>query len=413
MKPRPFAVVLAAGVALAATPLGAQESLLPSMGWGLGWSLSAWHFTTALPQSSGALADVAEVAIPFRVRSVFGRWNLDLSGAAVAGAAHFTAGAAQQALGGTGGQGDEGGDRATTIYGPTDLKLRMTGPLLGDNLLLTAGVNIPTGKVGLNTDETNTLQAIGAPALRMPVGAFGTGAGFTLGVIRAFQGDEWAFALGGSVEQRSEYAPIALLLSTGKAETKVTPGTAAHITLGFDRSLGEHRLSALVVGDLFSKDKVRFDQGGGAEGINDFTLGPQVTLTTRLDFASSHWRESGLSLAARTRGQFSDASGTTVAGSSGTYFEGSLGGVLGGADGKGFIVAVDGRMHSGLKFTDSLMGAAVTAVGLTLGVETQRARTSSRFVVSGQYGTFDTGKASTTGFGVTIGMSVGARREAR
>jgi hypothetical protein len=396
-------------LAVAAPALGAQEALLPSTGWGFGTSVSAWHFTTPLPQSGGRLVDIAEVAIPIRVRTVFGRWSFDLSGAGAVGAAHFSA----SGTGAQGGQGGDGGsDRLVAIYGPTDLKLRLTGPIIGNNLLVTAGANLPTGKVALNGDETSALQAIGAPAVRMPVGAFGTGTGFTLGLIKAFEGEDWAVALGASVEQRTEYSPIALLLSSGKAETKVTPGTAAHLTLGLDRPLGESRLSLLLVGDVFSKDKVRLGSAA-ADGSNDYTLGPQVTATSRIDFGSARWRESSFSVAARMRGAFSDSSGAKVSGSDGTYLEGALGGVLGGADGAGLIIGVDARWHSGLKFTDALVGAAATAAGVTLGVE--RAGTSSltRFFLHGQYGTFDTGTAKTTGFGVMLGLSVAARREAR
>jgi hypothetical protein len=398
-------------VAGAAPALAAQEALLPSTGWGMGVSVSAWHFSTPVPQSGGGLADIAEVAIPFRVRTVFGRWSFDLSGAGAAGAAHFqTIPSAQGSQAGP--AGDEGGDRLVSIYGPTDLKLRLTGPLVGDNLLFTAGVNLPTGKVALNADETSALQAIGAPAVRMPVGAFGTGTGFTLGLIKAFEGDDWAVALGASVEQRTEYSPIALLLSSGKAETKVTPGTAAHLTVGLDRPLGESRLSLLLVGDVFSKDKVRLGSSA-ADGSNDYTLGPQVTATTRIDFATTRWRESSLSVAARMRTAFSDSSGTKVSGSDGTYLEGALSGVLGGAYGAGLIVGVDARWHSGLKFTDAMVGAATTAAGVTLGVERAGPSSLTRFFLHGQYGTFDTGTTKATGFGAILGLSVSARREAR
>jgi len=390
------------------TAVGAQESLLPTTGWGVGSTISAWHFSTPIAQSGGAVADIAEMAIPFRVRSVFGRWSVDLSGAGAFGAVHTSA----RPSGSDSDEGDDG-DQVFTIFGPTDVKLRVTGPVVGDNLLVTIGLNLPTGKVGLDGDETTTLQAIGAPAVRMPVGSFGTGAGATLGAIRAFEGDDWAVAVGGSLEQRTEYSPIALLLSGGKAETQVTPGTAAHLTLGLDRALGESRFSTLLVGDVFSKDQVRFTGGGTSESNSDFQLGPQVTLTSKIDFGSVSWRESAFAVAARLRGEFSDSTGAKVSGSSGTYLEASIGGVRGGPEGKGFVVAADARWHSGLKFTDALVGAAVTAVGVSLGYEAVQSSSTTRFIVHGQYGTFDTGTTSTSGFGVTFGLSIGARREAR
>lgn len=403
---RRLAVIIAAS-ALSAADAPAQETLLPSTGWGVGVALATWHFVTAIPQPSGAVADLVEVAIPFRLRGVVGRWSLDLSGAGANGVAHLTSGGGDAS--GSGGGGSN--DRVVTVGGPTDVKLRITGPVVGENTLVTVGVNLPTGKVGLNADETATLQAIGAPALRMPVGAFGAGAGATLGIIRVIQGGDWALALGASAEQRSEYSPIALALAGGRAETKVTPGTAAHVTVGYDRPLGEGRWSLLAVGDVYSKDKI-FASGGGLEAArNEYTLGPQFTVSSQMQFAARRWREATFATAVRLRSEFADATGAKVPGSSGTYLEGALGGVIGGATGSGFIIGADGRWHSGLSFTDALVGAAVSAAGVTLGVERAGRFSLSRWTLHAQYGTFDTGRVSTVGMSVTLGLSVSARRE--
>jgi len=391
---------LIATLAVCGTTAGAQESLLPAGGWGVATAISAWHFSTPIPQAAGRVANVVEAAVPFRMRGTVGRWSVDLSGAGAVGAVHFSAG--------DDGQGE---DRAVTIAGPTDVKLRLTGPLFSDALQLTAGFNLPVGKTGLDADETSALQVVGAPALRMPIGAFGTGAGMTLGFVRAFEGEDWAIALGASAEQRTEYSPIALALSTGRSETKVTPGTAIHVTAGLDRALGEGRWSLLFVGDVFSEDQVRL--ADAADASNDYTLGPQFTLSSQMDFGASGWRAAGLNIAARLRSEFTDATGAKVSGSSGTYLEGSLGGVRGGTTGMGFIIGADARWHSGLTFTDALVGAAVTAAGVTIGLERAGTSTLTRFTINGQYGTFDTGVTSTTGFGATIGFSVSSRREAR
>ena len=411
---RRLAVSLSAAAFLvAALRADAQEALLPSTGWGLAFGLSAWHFTTAMPQASGAVADVVEVAMPFRVRTVRGRWSFDVSGAGAFGAVHLTTSTVGLQPGQGGNSGGGSNDRVVTIGGPTDVKLRLTGPVVGDNTLVTLGLNLPTGKVALSADETAALQAIGAPALRMPVGAFGAGAGATLGVIQVVQGDEWALAFGASGEQRTEYSPIALALTSGTVDTKVKPGTAVHGTVGYDRPLGEGRWSLLFVGDIYSKDVLSSSGGGLPASSSAYTLGPQFTVSSVMNFAASRWREASWGVAVRMRSEFSDASGAKVAGSSGTYLETSIGGVRGGSTGKGFVIGADARWHSGLTFTDALVGAASTSAGITMGVERARASTLTRWTLHGQYGTFDTGRTSTTGMGVTLGLSIAARREAQ
>jgi hypothetical protein len=396
-----------ATLVIAASSLPAQDALLPSASWGGGLNLSAWYFTTPLVQSGGNLQAVTQVAVPFRIQALFGRFSVDLSGAGAAGAALF------KASGEPGGEG-EGGDgeeemRVVSLFGPTDLKLRVTGPIVGDNLVATLGLNLPTGKVGMNSEETEAMQVLGAPALRMPVASFGTGAGVTLGAIRAFEFDSWALALGASVEQRTEYSPVALALSSGRSETKITPGMALHFTGAIDRTLGEHRLGVLLTADQFSRDQVMLD----ATTSSSYQLGPQLGVAARLAIGSTRWRSSEMTLSYRLRGEFSDAQNDKVSGSSGTYIEGSIGGVRGSEGRTGLILGADFRLHSGLTFTDQLVGAATTAGGVSIGFESPRERSVFRMVLRGQYGTFDTGVAKGTGMGVSLGFAVAARREAQ
>jgi hypothetical protein len=374
------------------------QSLVPLAAWGTSPSVSVWHFATPLAQSAGGVGDVAEAAVPFRVRVARKSWRADLTGAAAFGAVHLTS--------------PSGDDRAITIAGPTDVKLRVTAPLLSDATLLTVGVNIPTGKVALSSDETTALQILAAPALAMPVASFGTGSGFTVGLVRAFQGEGWAVALGAAAEKRSEYSPVSLALSSGTSSTQLTPGMAAHVTAGLDRTVGRGRVGVLVVGDVYTKDQIVITTAP-RDTSNNYTLGPQLSVSTQYDFGGGGWRESAIGAGVRLRTMYADATGAKVTGSSGTYLEGSLSGVRGGAEGAGLIIGADARYHTGLLFTEALVGAAVSAVGLTLGFEHAGQRTATRLTVHGSYGTFATGKSSATGMGVTLGFSIAARREAQ
>ena len=58
-----------------------------------------------------------------------------------------------------------------------------------------------------------------------------------------------------------------------------------------------------------------------------------------------------------------------------------------------------------------LSRADVEAAGVTIGVERAGTSTMTRWTLHGQYGTFDTGRASTSGMGVTLGLSIAGRRE--
>jgi hypothetical protein len=392
------ALLVASAMLAASAAASAQANLLPSTAWGFAPMVSGWHFTTPLATPGGRIQDAAQAAVPFQIRVGSGAWSFDVTGAYAAGAVHVVPNNAALT--------DEGDD-VLLLAGPTDVKLRVSGPLIEDRLLLVAGVNVPTGTTRLDADQLSVLQTMSAPGLGMPVPSYGTDTGGTLGIIDVMETAGWTLAIGGSLEKRTEYTPIALAVSTeGGGDTRLTPGIATHLTLGGDRLVSSSRLNVLLLTDLYGTDRVAFASGGVESGGTHYHLGPQVAALARLDFAGDRWSEGALALSIRRRSAFSDANGATVPGSDGTYIDGSLGGVLGGADRTGLVIGVDGRWHSGLPFTTSLVGAAATVGGATLGVATPHVR----LALHGQYGTFDTGVSRTTGYGGSLALSFFAGR---
>jgi hypothetical protein len=170
-------------------------------------------------------------------------------------------------------------------------------------------------------------------------------------------------------------------------------------------------MGLLLIGDAFTKDQVSVGSGSAGAASTSYTLGPQLTALARFDFGSTAWRESGATVAVRYRSAYTDATSTKIAGSDATYLEGSIGGVLGHAESAGLILAADARWHSGMTFTTSLVGAAVTAAGVTIGVESSGG--GFRFALHPEYGSFSTGTAKTTGFGGSMMFSFAARRGAQ
>lgn len=406
MRSRAKQIIFAIATSAAITTARAQDVLLPTTSWGFVPVIAAWHFNTAI----NGVADVAQVAVPFKVRfGLGGAWSMDLTGAYASSAVHSSK--SDSSSGNSGNSGSGGGDNLLMLTGPTDLKVRVTGPIKGDALQMTFGLNLPTGTTHLTSDQTAVLEAAGAPALHMPVAAYGAGLGGTIGIVSAIERGDWAFAFGAAVEQRTEYTPIAIALSSGTSETQVTPGTALHLSVGADRALGEGRMGLLVIGDVFTKDKISVGSGGSSSGSTSYTLGPQLTALAKFDFASTHWRESGASIAVRYRSAYTDANSVKVTGSDATYLEGTIGGVLGSANSAGFILAADARWHSGMPFTNALVGAAATAAGVTIGIESGGG--GFRFALHPEYGSFSTGTAKTTGLGGSIVFSFAARRGAQ
>jgi hypothetical protein len=394
------ALVLAIAAVGAGIPsgLGAQGALAPTAEWRGAPVFTSWSFGTAIEQSAGDVSSVQQFAVPLRARfRIRDRWSVDVASAVSSSTVSLKSGSTTRSL---------------SLSGLSDLNVRLTGPLIGDAFLLTAGVNIPTGSTELGADATAVVQAIAAPALSMPVSALGLGFGGTLGILGAREMGPWAVALGASVEQRTEYTPIALALSSGQSRTTLAPGMATHLSLGADRSIGAKRLALVVVGDLYAEDGLTL-AAGGVSSTSNYSLGPQVSAIGRLDFAAGGWRDAALNAAVRMRSQFTDAAGSKVAGSGGSYLEGSIGGVRGGPADRGLILGADARWHSGLEFTSALVGASVAAAGATVGVDWPFAQAAIRVALRGQYGTLNTGSHSSSIMGLQLSGSIAARGGAR
>jgi hypothetical protein len=380
--------------------LHAQEALLGGVSGGAAAAWTRWTFAEPIPQGTLSIRGVSQVALPVSVRFRMGRsWSLEAGGAVATGTV----------------QVDSGNQRTSlSLSGLTDLKVRLSRSIGSGRTLLTAGVNLPTGTTGLDGNQTTALQALAAPGLQMPVSALGLGPGATLGLIRAMEAGNWAFALGTSVEMRTEYTAVELALASGASRTTIRPGTALHLTFGGDRSIGDHRFGFQFLADAYTQDEVVVGLATGTTVGADYSLGPQFSAMAHLDLNAERWRTAALGVAIRHRTPFTDGNDQTVAGSAGTYVDASFGGVRGGPTGSGFILAADARYHTGLPFTDALVGAKSLVAGITIGAEVPASpRAAWRFTARPQYGTFDTGRANSSGMGLAVSIGYAARTGVR
>jgi hypothetical protein len=111
------------------------------------------------------------------------------------------------------------------------VRLRVVGRVRDEAVLVTAGLNLPSGMARLTPDGVDALRVGAAPMLGLGSPPATSGAGGTLGVVLARSIKGWAVAVGSSYEQRGRFQPVAARL-LGTTPESFTPGGAVRATLG-------------------------------------------------------------------------------------------------------------------------------------------------------------------------------------
>lgn len=373
-----------AGLATLATPLAAQDRLLGLRAAGAGVTAEGVWFGGDGVRQAGLLGGdsvrvtrITQLHVPVTVVTpIGGTWTLDATTVYGTGSVTLEGAAA-------------GTNRTTaTLSGVSDVRLRATGRLLDESLLLTAGANLPTGRTKLDAEELTAVRAIAAPALGLMAPPVGQGPSGTLGVLLARPVGAWAVAGGVSYELRGEFAPVAALVA-GAPSLDFRPGDVIHASLGADRLVGRHRLSAAFSADVFAQDRLRAGSGGTttASGttLARVKLGPIFTTDLQLQLAAPRLRELVLWGTNRWRAPFS-RDGVRVDGSGGNYLDGGLRGAVPLAARTDLIAALDGRWHTGLDLDDALTTAGTTGGALTLGLSRVMGPVTAQPFVRGQAG---------------------------
>ncbi len=353
----------------------------------------SWTFDKAVPLDTLRVQDASQISAPFLVSLPFAsRFAISMSGAA------FTS---RISTSGTSGE-------SRSLSGVTDLRFRLTGPLIGDAVQFTLGVNAPTGNRGLSLAENDVLRVVAAPALGAQVAVPGVGLGGTVGIIAARMAGNWALALGVSAEHRGSYSPLDAVIAGRGARTELTPGAAMHVSLGADRAIGVHRLTIALSGDLYGADEVR-SITGTAQQVDRYKLGPTGTATVALQVGGTGFRELSFRLSDRYRSAFADANGASIAGSSGNYFEAGVTGVLGRAGGVGVLLGLDAHQHTGLPVDEGFIGAGLTAGGVTVGLSVPTGTVEWRPTFRYSQGNLKTERLTTAMSSITVGLSLSTR----
>ena len=142
--------------------------------------------------------------------------------------------------------------RESKISGLTDTQIRATMNLGSDMVLVTAGLNIPTGRTTADTSEQEAAALIGNDFLVFPISSMGSGFGGTGGLALARPIGQWNLGAGLSVRSSMPFDPYED--ATG-AKLRYTPGTEMRARIGLDHPYGTGNASIGFTYSKFADDK--------------------------------------------------------------------------------------------------------------------------------------------------------------
>ena len=143
--------------------------------------------------------------------------------------------------------------QTSTVSGLTDTQIRANLSLGTDFVVLTAGLNIPTGKQTATQAEELAAFRVGNDFLAFPISSMGTGFGATAGVAVARPIGEWNLGFGGSLRQSASYEPFE---ASAGGRPRFQPGNEYRARLGLDHAFGTGRFAFGFTFSKFGNDEI-------------------------------------------------------------------------------------------------------------------------------------------------------------
>jgi hypothetical protein len=370
----------------------AQERLVGGRTATVGFFLESYRFGSGLVQVGGAsgspsvITSATQWVVPVSLAVPLGaRWSVDAATSVTSGQVRFASG------------------RTAALSGVGDLRLRATGRVVGDALLLTIGANVPTGAQELTAPQVEALGVLAAPALGSTLPAASAGPSATTGLVFAVERGGWTWAAGAALEVRSRFAPVAAL-SAGQPTPAFAPGPAVHLSLGGDGFVGEGALGVALTADVYARD--RFTTGGDVpSSAGVVRLGPTLGAELRWRAPSRRFRELAMYAAGRYRAPFT-RDGTPVPGTAAGYASVGARAAYPLDRSTDLTSSLDVWAHTGMAADRTLVTAATTSGTLSLGVARRAGTLTVQPYVRARVGLIDTraGSANVTGgaAGVTL-----------
>lgn len=116
-----------------------------------------------------------------------------------------------------------------SLNGLSDLKLGGHYLMSGDRWLLTFGLNLPTGKNALKSDEYAVASVLTIPAFQFRVPSYGQGSDLQVGLSTGHEMDDWVLGFGVSYLKKGGFKPFA------DVDETYGPGDELSLTIGAER----------------------------------------------------------------------------------------------------------------------------------------------------------------------------------
>lgn len=172
---------------------------------------------------------------------------------------------------------DADGGGKSTISGLTDTQLRLNYTFGTDAVVVTAGLNLPSGQYEVEEDKIAAAGQIGNDFLAFPVSSFGSGMAVTTGVAAARPLGDWNFAVGGSFRKSTEFGAYQI----EETALRFEPATEMRLRAGVDRFVLGGRVVFGLMYSIFGEDACE----GCAAGTSrtTYSTGDRLTAQAALD----------------------------------------------------------------------------------------------------------------------------------
>jgi len=139
------------------------------------------------------------------------------------------------------------------IAGLTDTQIRANYVLGNDFVVLTAGVNLPTGQSRVPLDQVPAASLIGSDFLGFPISNMGTGFGETGGIVVARPVSDWNVGAGISMRRTERYEPFD---AGAEGTLRYQPGNEYRARVGADHAVGTGRVTLGFTYATFGNDEL-------------------------------------------------------------------------------------------------------------------------------------------------------------